>query len=86
MCVSVCYLVINLGECFISLLVELIAGKNVSPSDKQLWRFLKNFLIAEKSQCKAFSISRHLEISSPLLMSAEKHRTECIFSALKVFG
>ena len=30
----------NIGECFISLLVEPIAGKNASLSDKQLWRFL----------------------------------------------
>ena len=61
----------NLGDSFVSLLVESIAGKNVSPSDKQLWRFSKNVLGAEKSQCKALSIGRHLEISSLLLMSAE---------------
>ena len=66
----VCVLPCNLGECFVSLLVEPIAGKNVSPSDKQLWRFLKNFLVAEKSQFKALSIGHHLEISSLLLMSA----------------
>ena len=66
-----CLLVRNLGEYFISLLVEPIAGKNVSPSDKQLWRFSKNVLGAEKSQCKALSIGRHLEISLLLLMSAE---------------
>ena len=41
-CVSVCLLTRNLGECFVSLLFEPIAGKNVSPSDKKLWRFLKN--------------------------------------------
>ena len=64
----VCYLVIVL------LLVEPIAGKNSSPSDKQLWRFLKNFLVAEKSQCKALLISHHLEISLLLLMSGEKHQ------------
>ena len=34
-------------------------------------RFLKNVLVAEKSQCKSLSIGRHLEISSLLLMSAE---------------
>ena len=36
---SVCLLVLlprNLGECFVSLLVEPIAGKNVSPSDKKI--------------------------------------------------
>ena len=43
----VCVLLCNLGECFVSLLVEPIARKNVNPSDKQLWRFLKNFLVAE---------------------------------------
>ena len=45
----VCRLPCNLGECFVSLLFEPIAGKNVSPSDKKLWRFLKNALVAEKS-------------------------------------
>ena len=48
-CVSVCLLPRNLGECFVSLLVELIAGKNVSPFNKQLWRFLTNVSVAEKS-------------------------------------
>ena len=42
-CVSVCYLIILKIASF-SLLVEPIAGKSVSPSDKQLWRFLKKFL------------------------------------------
>ena len=66
-----CLLPRNLGECFVSLLFEPIAGKNVSSFDKKLWQFLKNVLVAEKSQCKALSISRYLEISSLLLMSAE---------------
>ena len=48
-CVCVCVLPRNLGDNFVSLLVEPIAGKNVSPSDKQLWRFSKNVLGAEKS-------------------------------------
>ena len=74
-CVPVCLLVRNLGEYFVLLLVEPIAGKNVSPSDKQLWRFLKNVLVAEKSQCKALSIGRHLEISLLLLLSAENTKT-----------
>ena len=56
----------NLGDSFVSLLVEPIAGKNVSPSGKQMWRFSKNVLGAEKSQCKALSIGRHLGISSLL--------------------
>ena len=73
MCVSV--LPRNLGDSFISLLVEPIAGKNVSLSDKQLWLFSKNVLGAEKSQCKALSIGRHLEIYSLLLMSAENTKT-----------
>ena len=71
MCVYFCVLTRNLGESFISLLVEPITGKNASPSDNQLWQFLKNFFVAEKSQCKAFSIGCHLEISLLLLMSAE---------------
>ena len=87
MCVCVCVcvflLVRNLGEYFVSLLVEPIAGKNVSPSDKQLWRFLKNVLVAEKSSCKALSIGRHLEISSLLLMSAENTET-LTFVSLKL--
>ena len=56
---------------FCFLLNPLLHGKNVSPSVKKLWRFLKNFLVAEKSLCKALLIGRHLEISSLLLMSAE---------------
>ena len=79
----VCLLVRNLGECFVSLLFEPIAGKNVSPSDKKLWRFLKNFLVAEKSSCKVLSIGRHLEISSLLLMSAENTET-LTFVSLKL--
>ena len=65
----------NLGDSFVSLLIESIAGKNVSPFDKQLWCFLKNILGAEKLQCKALSIGRHLEISLLLLMSAENTET-----------
>ena len=37
MCVCVCVLPRNLGEHFVSLLVDPIAGKNTSPSGKQLW-------------------------------------------------
>ena len=36
-CVCVCVFLRNLGDSFVSLLVEPIAGKNMSPSDKQLW-------------------------------------------------
>ena len=63
----------SLGDTFsfVSLLIEPIAGKIVSPSDKQLWQFSKNVLGTEKSQCKALLIGCHLEISSFLLMSAE---------------
>ena len=75
--VCLCLFLRNLGDSFVSLLVEPIAGKNVSPSDNNLWRFSKkkNVLVAEKSQCKALSIGRHLEISSLLLMSAENTET-----------
>ena len=73
----------HLGDSFVLLLVESIAGKNVSPSDKQLWRFLKNVLDAEKSQCKALSIGRNLEISLLLLMSAENTET-LTFVSLKL--
>ena len=73
----------NPGDSFVSLLIEPIAGKNVSPSDKQLWRFSKNVLVAEKSQCKALSIGCHLEISSLLLMSAENTET-LTFVSLKL--
>ena len=73
----------NLGDSFVSLLVEPIVGKNVSPSDKKLWRFSKNVLVAEKSQCKVLSIVRHLENSSLLLMSAENTET-LTFVSLKL--
>ena len=70
----VCLFLRNLGDSFILLLIEPIAGKNVSP-DKNLWRFSKNVLVAEKSQCKALSIGHNLEISLLLLMSAENIET-----------
>ena len=56
----------------------------MSPSDKKLWRFLKNVLVAEKSSCKALSIGRHLEISSLLLISAEKNTETPTFVSLKL--
>ena len=34
-CVCVCLFLCNLGDSFVSLLVEPIAGKNVSPSNKK---------------------------------------------------
>ena len=74
-CVCVCSFVILEIALFQSLLVEPITGKNVSPSDKYLWQFSKNVLVAEKLQCKALSIGCHLEISSLLLMSAENTET-----------
>ena len=49
LCVCVCLLPRNLGECFVSLLFEPIAGRNVSSSDKKLWGFFKNALVGEKS-------------------------------------
>ena len=48
--VCVCVFLRNLGDSFVLLLVEPIAGKNVSPSDKKLWQFSKNILVAEKSR------------------------------------
>ena len=45
--------------------------------------FSKNVLGAEKSQCKALSIGRNLEISSLLLMSAENTKT-LTFVSLKL--
>ena len=71
----VCLFLRNLGDSFVSLLIEPIAGQNVSPSDKELWQFSKDVLVAEKLQCKALSIGRHLEISSLLLMSSENTET-----------
>ena len=52
-CVYVSHSIINLHESsnlvdsFVSLLVEPIARKNVSPN-KILWRFLKNVLVEQK--------------------------------------
>ena len=83
MCLCVCLFLRNLGSSFVSLLVEAITGKNVNPSDKNLWRFSENVLVAEKSQCKALSIGGHLEISSLLLMSAENSET-LTFVSLKL--
>ena len=45
--------------------------------------FPKNVLVAEKLQCIALSIGRHLEISSLLLMSAENSET-LTFVSLKL--
>ena len=82
-CVSVCLFLRNLGDSFVSLLIEPIAGKDVSPSDKQLWQLSKNILGAEKSQCKALSIGHHLEISLLLLISTENTET-LTFVSLKL--
>ena len=40
-CVSVCVFLRNLGDSFVSLLVEPIAGKNVSPSVNNCGDFRK---------------------------------------------
>ena len=71
-----CPFLCNLIDSFVSLLFEPIARKNVSPSDKILWQFLKNVLVAEKLQCK--------EISLLLLMSAEN--TKMLNLKLCFFG
>ena len=47
MFVSVCLFPCNLGGYFVLFLVEPMAGKNASLSDKQLWRFFKTFFVAE---------------------------------------
>ena len=39
-----CVLPRNLGECFVSFLVEPIAGKNVSPSDKKIVAIFEKLL------------------------------------------
>ena len=78
-----CLFLHNLGDSFISLLVELIAGKNMRSSDKNLCRFSKNVLVAEKLQCKALLIGHHLEISLLLLMSAKNIET-LTFVSLKL--
>ena len=67
-CLCVCLVPCNLRGYFISLLVELMAGKNVSPSDRRLWRILKSIIVAEKWSCEDSSIGCHLETSSLLLM------------------
>ena len=46
-CVCVCVFLRNLGDSFVSLLVEPIAGKNVSPSDKILAIFEKRLSCRE---------------------------------------
>ena len=71
-CLSVFYLVILRNASFRFFLNPLLERMQVLLI-KTLWQFLKNFLVAEKSWCKALSISRHLEISSLLLMSAENN-------------
>ena len=76
-CVCVCLFLCNLGDSFGLLIVEPIAEKNVSPSDKNLWQS-KNVLVADKSQCKALSIGC-LEISLFLLMSAENTETRTLY-------
>ena len=47
----VCVFPCNLRGYSVSLLIELMAGKNVSPSDKQAWRFLEKNFVAEKWSC-----------------------------------
>ena len=37
--VCVCLFLRNLGDSFVSLLVEPMERKNVGPSDKNLWQF-----------------------------------------------
>ena len=51
--------------------VRACESTHVDDHSKLMCRFSKNILVAEKSQCKALLIGRHLEISLLLLMSAE---------------
>ena len=50
-CVCVCRFPHNLGGYFVSLFVEPMAGKNTSPSDKQLWQFKKKTSWLQRSGC-----------------------------------
>ena len=64
MCLSVCVCVFpcNLGGYFVSLLIEPMVRKNVSPSDKTIVAiFEKNVFVVEKWSCKASSIRCHLK-------------------------
>ena len=83
LCVCVCSLVIVENALF-RFLLNPFAGKNLSPSGKKLWRFLENFLVAKKSQCKALSIGHYLEISLLLLMSAADTIETITFVSLKL--
>ena len=69
--VSVCYLVIFENAWFRFLLNSLLETRVLLINN--CGDFLKNFLVAEKSLCKALLIDCHLEISSLLLISVEKH-------------
>ena len=77
--VCVCLSLRNLEIALFRFLLNPFAGKNLSSSDKILWRFLKKFLVAEKSQYKALSIGRNLKIFSLLLISAENSETLTLY-------
>ena len=92
-CVSVCvcsFVILEIAS-FRRLLVEPIAGKNVSPSDKKIVatfekRLSCSHLQRNHSVQSNRSIVRHLEISSLLLMSAENPDNETLtFVSLKLF-
>ena len=57
----VCLFHTNLRDYFVLLLVEPIAEKNASLSDKLLWQFLKNIFVSEKWSSNALSIGCYLE-------------------------
>ena len=82
-CVCVCLLAHNLGEYFVSLLDEPSDRKNMSPSDKQLWQFLKNVSVAENRSVKSYQSVAILKFLCFADVS-RKHRKAnfCIFEAL----
>ena len=53
-CLCVCLLPHNLEGYFVSLLSESMARKNKSPSDKQLWQFVKKSLLQRNSHIKPY--------------------------------
>ena len=84
MCLSVTgqNVIVHEDAC-VSLQLEYLNRKSILFSCKHMCGFPKNVLVAEKLQCIALSIGRHLEISSLLLMSAENSET-LTFVSLKL--
>ena len=72
-----CVFLRNLGEYYVLLLVEPISGKNVSPSDKQLWLFFEKRLskLQRNRSVKSYRSFAILKFLRFLLMSAENNET-----------